>query len=559
MSAPLLHRPLRRTSGFSCRVPRSSRSVAPAVASLVLAASLLAAQAPPGTVRVYGTVLDSLTGAPLTAATVRFAHAGDPGSGTLAAGTDAEGKFEVTLSPGPWLVGIEHAHFDSLGVTLPARRVEIPARTSFRLPLATASARTLTRAYCGANAHDADVAIVGTVRAAGSDAPLDSTDVLVQWSDLRFARGGVVSSAPTIAARTDGNGWFVLCGPPARAELVTWAERGPAATGLVEAQTSDGPLRLDLWLDPASTRSARAPASADAAGAPSGAARRRPSVRAGGVRYRVQVTDASGKPVPGARARVVGHRFATGEASGSVELDSLPGGSQTFEVRALGYVPLTRELNLAASNAVPDTVVLTSAKALLDTVRVSAGRVYSADGNGFELRRRAGIGSYITRAEVDRFQPASLASLLQARSGVSIKDTPLGDQVIRMAAPWGGTCTPTVWVDGDLVVHPAGPSAGALMTAPPTLVLATSGPVSANAAAAAAAAATNGGTPGAPPPEPAGFAELSWLVSPSEIEGVEIYRRPMEIPAQFVVGGYQGCGALVIWTRWRTAMPAEPR
>ena len=59
-------------------------------------------------------------------------------------------------------------------------------------------------------------------------------------------------------------------------------------------------------------------------------------------------------------------------------------------------------------------------------------------------------------------------------------------------------------------------------------------------------------------PPPAGLAEVSWLVSPSEIVGVEIYRRPMEIPAQFQTGGFAGCGAVVIWTHWRTALPDKP-
>jgi hypothetical protein len=323
-------------------------------------------------------------------------------------------------------------------------------------------------------------------------------------------------------------------------------------------------MRLDLWLDPSSTFSVGEPDSAGAARSALDAARRRPLIRAGSVRLHAQVTDAEGRPIPGARARVVGHRFFVGDQNGTVVLDSLPGGSQTLEVRALGFVPVTREVHLAAGEAAPDTIALTSVKSLLDTVHVHAGRVYSVDATGFELRRKTGIGSYITRAEVERFQPLSLSSLLQTRSGVAVLDNRMGEPRVQMAAPWGGYCTPTVWVDGDLVVHPAGPEAGALLASP-------SGPPAAGSSASGGAAATStatlnaissagggGGTSGASPPEPAGLAELDWLVSPDEIEGVEIYRRPMEIPAQFVVGGYAGCGALVIWTRWRTALPRAP-
>jgi hypothetical protein len=295
-------------------------------------------------------------------------------------------------------------------------------------------------------------------------------------------------------------------------------------------------MRLDLWLDPSSTLGAHAPDSAGAAQSSLDAARRRPSVRAGRVRLRVQVTDASGKPIPGARARVVGHRFAVGDQNGTVVLDSLPGGSQTLEVRALGFVPLTRAVHLAAGDAAPDTIALTSVKSLLDTVRVSAGRVYAADASGFELRRKTGIGSYITREEVDRLQPFNFASLMQARSGVKVSDDSHGDQHIQMQAPWGGVCFPAVWVDGDVIVYPAGPSSGALMTGPLSKGAAPGGSPGADAHGnQPSSGGGSGGTAGSPASEPAGIVELNWLVRPDEIEGVEIYRRPMEVPPRFVV------------------------
>jgi hypothetical protein len=141
---------------------------------------------------------------------------------------------------------------------------------------------------------------------------------------------------------------------------------------------------------------------------------------------------------------------------------------------------------------------------------------------------------------------------LQTRSAINIEDTKYGDQMIRMAAPWGGTCTPTIFVDGEMVVHPDGPAAGALMVD-------ASAPSSASGGAASTTQGNSKGDIALAPPvvEPAGLAEVSWLVSPSEIVGVEIYRRPMEIPAQFLTGGYMGCGAIVIWTHFRAALPEK--
>jgi hypothetical protein len=530
----------------------------PFVSLLALApvAVSLRAQSPTRAVRVTGSVHDSLTGAPLSSASIRFAREDDPAASRAAARTDAEGRYEISLSPGRWLAGIEHPHLDSLGVTLPIRRVEIPEKSSFKVALATASARTLARAYCGDRARDEEAFVVGTVQAAGSGEPIDSASVFVQWSNLRFARGGVVVSTPTILARTDKNGWYVLCGLPKRAALVGWAERGSAATGLVEAQSSDGPMRLDLWIDPRSTLSARDRDSADVAGSARDSTRNRPAVRSGSVRFRAQMTDASGRPIAGARARIVGHRFAIGDENGYVVLDSLPGGSQTLEVRALGFVPFMKPVHLSAVNAAPDTIALTSVKALLDTVRITAGRVYAADGTGFEARRKSGIGSYVTRMEIDRLHPPSFVSLMQGRSAFNIMDDPNGDQHITMKAPWGGDCSPAVWVDGDLIVYPSGPTAGAFMAAP----LAKGGGSGSSDAQGNAVnpSAGNNIAPSTTPKEPVGILELNWLVRPEEIEGVELYRRPMEIPARFTTGGFQGCGAIVIWTRWRLTLPQSP-
>jgi hypothetical protein len=274
------------------------------------------------------------------------------------------------------------------------------------------------------------------------------------------------------------------------------------------------------------------------------------------MRLRAHVTDASGKPIAGARARVLGHRFAIGDDNGFVVLDSLPGGSQTLEVRALGFVPLTKAVHLSAASAVPDTIALTSVKALLDTVRITTGRLYAADGNGFESRRKSGIGAYITRLEIDRLKPPSFVSLMLARPAFNIRNDPNGDQHIEMKAPWGGSCSPAVWIDGELIVTPAGPTAGAYMSAP----LAKGGGT-AGADAQGNAVNPSGGSSIAPsttPREPVGILELNWLVRPEEIEGVELYRRPMEIPARFTTGGFQGCGAIVIWTRWRLSLSQGP-
>jgi hypothetical protein len=479
------------------------------------------------TVRVRGSVLDSLTGAPLAGGRVEFARAEPPGGHTLVAQTDEAGRFEIGLAPGRWLAAIEHPHLDSLGVTLPLRVAEVPqGSTTFRLSLATVSRRTLARALCGSQARDSDAVFVGLVRGAGTATGLDSAAVYVQWSELVFRKGGVARSVATRDARTDGNGWYALCGVPRRAEIVTWAERGSAATGLIAVESPDDFGRLDLSID----RTATTPAGEG--GSRSGAAQHeqiRPAVRSGAHRLRAVVRDEAGKPVPNVRARISGHAFALGDERGAVTLDALPGGSQTLELFALGFVPRKQLVDVGADDARQDTITMSSVKSLLDTVRVTTGRVFNADLNGFEQRRRTGIGHYITADEIDRAHPVQFTNLMQGRPGVMVTTDWTGNQLIQMPA-FFGQCTPTIWVDGNVEVYPNGPSAGQLIA----------------------------GTQYRAGPVATGLDGLNARVQPGEVVGVEIYERQVEIPPEFIVGGYSQCGAIVIWTRFRFRLPKTP-
>ncbi len=43
----------------------------------------------------------------------------------------------------------------------------------------------------------------------------------------------------------------------------------------------------------------------------------------------------------------------------------------------------------------------------------------------------------------------------------------------------------------------------------------------------------------------------SWTraIHPIDIEAIEVYRTPAEIPAQYNTGGNAACGVILIWTR----------
>ena len=234
------------------------------------------------------------------------------------------------------------------------------------------------------------------------------------------------------------------------------------------------------------------------------------TVRSGTARYRAVVRDWSGRPVPNARARMLGHRYALTDEDGSVVLDSLPAGSQTLEVLAVGYFPDRRLVEVRSDRSPADTITLTALQSALDTVRVTAGRGVS----GFDMRRRGTVGQFITAADIERENPKNTTSLLRTRDGLRYTFDRVGNPFIAMTAGPGRACRPAIYVDG--------------FPPPPA------------------------------PPAVAGVASLNWMVHPEEIGGVEIYNSPAMVPAQFAGGGMRTCGVIVFWTREKLGMKTPP-
>lgn len=200
-------------------------------------------------VSVRGIVFDSLLRTPLIGARITFAGP-DSATGTVKkVVTDTSGAFTISLMSGTWLMEVEHARFDSLRVSVPPRRVEVPPQASFALAAATPSPSTVTRALCGTDARDNDIALVGVVRNAATHTGLNSVIVSVKWLDLTLTAQGVARSTETRVTRTTSDGWYVSCDVPIEAELLAWAERDGATTGAVLLTSTRAPTRLDLTLD----------------------------------------------------------------------------------------------------------------------------------------------------------------------------------------------------------------------------------------------------------------------------------------------------------------------
>jgi hypothetical protein len=153
-------------------------------------------------------------------------------------------------------------------------------------------------------------------------------------------------------------------------------------------------------------------------------------------------------------------------------------------------------------DAPADTVVLTSLKSVLDTIRVTGGR----DETGFDRRRSSKLGQFITAADVERENPVNTTNLLRTRDGLRLNFDKNGNVYI-VDTGTALTCKPTILLDGFL----------------------------ANKASIA---------------HVSGRADLDWAMHPDEIGGVEIYNHPSLIPIELQRWMPQpnNCGAIALWT-----------
>ncbi len=224
------------------------------------------------------------------------------------------------------------------------------------------------------------------------------------------------------------------------------------------------------------------------------------------------VTNMNGVPLPGAEVTVekTTLRVVTND-SGVFLFDSVPAGRQRVFARRLGFKPHDKGVKLTEGVATQVDLDLEGIPDLLDSVKVFGRRDNSRMAE-FYNRRAIGLGAFITRADIERRNASRASDLLRTITGVRVNqsdafDRPeiqMGRTPIRLPLKPGGKdrslaadCHVNYYLDGNWV-------------SPGTFHI----------------------------------DELS----PSSIEGIEIYRGPAEIPARFRQRE-TACGLIVIWTR----------
>ncbi|WP_309672882.1 carboxypeptidase-like regulatory domain-containing protein [Gemmatimonas sp.] len=435
---------------------------------------------------VYGIVNDSIAARPLAGAVVQLVTTDTLANFGRTIVSDSTGRFTFEDVPaGRYTLGFFHPMLDSLGLDPILRSVSATGVGAVRADLAVPSPAKLRTAICGApNAQGTGGVLIGSVHSALGRAPAAGVTVIAEWIELTFGTGGMTRRMPRRTATTRENGWFSLCNVPGPGLLMLMATRGADSTAMVEVQVpATGFQRRELYLGPA-----RVAAGADST--------RRVHVGEGRLSGIVGTTT-DGRLLSGAQISIVDGPQTRSNARGEWALTDAPPGTRMLEVRAVGYYPERRAVDIVDSIA-PLRVALATFKSVLDTMKISATRTVDQNLVGFQERRRSSVGRFLTPRDIAVRQPFTTSEIFRSVPGLFLDRTMDAEEKVMMRGLFADRCEPAIYINGQWMN-----------------------------------ALTSG--------------DLDGFIRPNDIAGIEVYAAG-QVPAQFQPG-LGGCGSLVFWTK----------
>ncbi len=227
---------------------------------------------------------------------------------------------------------------------------------------------------------------------------------------------------------------------------------------------------------------------------------------------------ATGRPIVAASVELVGARGKAvdkvlTDSTGAFLLEPDEAGSYSLKASGLGYRDAgTAAFPVSYGELVEVTLELAVDAVPLEPLTVEARSFppnrYLTD-SGFYDRRRAGVGVFLTRADIMKRRPEEFSDLMRSISGMEVRSSgPTGRRGYVMSTRANGQCQPVLVLDGV-----------------PTLV-------------------------GGQQPLRGRDIPLDDVVSPGDIEGLELYKGAAGVPSQYNVN-IAACGVLLIWTRGR--------
>jgi len=457
--------------------------------------------------RVHGIVFDSLARAPLGSAWVQLAIADGRPDSSRTVVSDSLGQFSFDdVADGHYVLGFFHALADSLGIEPRGRSVFVAGHRTVRADLAVPSGGTLRALVCGERiGRDSGVVVqgatvIGIIRGAHGRSPQAGVSVSAEWLEVSLG-GGFDRRRPRLVATTSENGYFAFCNAPIGGTIYLMANRGADTTDLIEAQVPmEGFLRRDLYLGPA-----RMVVTRDSTARSDSAKALVHVTRFGDGRLTGAVTSAeSNQPIPTAQVRIVDGPASRVNERGEWTIGNAPSGTRVLEVRAVGYYPERRAVDVIDGTA-PLRVALNTFKAVLDTVRIIARIEPSLHMSGFDERRRSSMGRFYTSADFQKRGMIETSDLFKNVPGVWVENTEDGKVVLMRSAFVGqltidpdARCRPSVYLDGMQLFQ-------------------------------------------------ASIDEIDFYAPLKRVRAVEVYTESA-VPPQFA-RGLTGCGAVVIWSK----------
>lgn len=226
----------------------------------------------------------------------------------------------------------------------------------------------------------------------------------------------------------------------------------------------------------------------------------------GGSTLRVVIrAHQGGAPVAGARVELLGaHRAANTDAAGVASLAGVPAGPTIVSVHKFGYGDERFPLNVPAGDTVTVEVDLQAEAVRLAEIRATAVRSRVLVESGFLQRQRQGIGTFATRAEWRGRGRLQFTDVVRRMRGIRVARTQEGNAVLmssRGSISMSSLCSGVMlFVDGVEVMSDGR------------------------------------------------YDDVNSLVPLAELEAIETYAGPSEIPPQYNRTN-SACAVVVAWRR----------
>jgi hypothetical protein len=325
--------------------------------------------------------------------------------------------------------------------------------------------------------------------------------VRAQWSEVQIRGVSITQSTVGFDQPSGESGEYVACGVPTDTRFQIQASAGADSSGVLDIPAdASGLRRLDIFVASSQRRADTALVRVeDSTGVLVDTvitAYRRGTGRLNGRMTR------SGVPFPGAIATMWGTGLEVrSDQAGSYTLSRLPLGTHTVEMRAVGYEPIRRIVDVLPEDVSAIAVDLVRVTTL-DTLRIRAwamrdqGPFKEAE---FLRRKRRGGGIFLSPDDLNRENPATMSQLFSRAAFVRVQWGVAAGESLTIGSGLR-RCTPAFLIDG----------------------------------------------------RESGEDDFFMLVRPDNLLALEIYRgsaTPIELAVP------NPCGAIVVWTGRRTPPP----